>query len=171
MVPCRKAPIEEGAEMRHVSLAIFLFGFWIALSGHYTPGLIALGVASATLCLAVADRIRIVDREGHPVGLLRGTPSYYPWLFKEILTSGWHVARIILHPKPPISPAKTTVHASQKTAGGLTTYANSITLTAGSVVAEVNGNEFTIFTLDGDSAVALESGDMDQRVTRFERAG
>lgn len=156
--------------MRHVSLAIFLFGFWIALSGHYTPALIAVGAASAVLCLAVANKIRIVDQEGHPVGLLRGTPFYYPWLFKEILTSGWHVAKIILHPKRPISPTKTTVRASQKTAGGMTTYANSITLTGGSVVAEVNGNEFTIFTLDREGAIALESGEMDRRVSRLEGA-
>ncbi len=35
-----------GAEMRYFSLAGFLFAFWVALSGHYTPMLVAAGVAS-----------------------------------------------------------------------------------------------------------------------------
>jgi len=32
--------------MRYLSLAGFLFAFWLALSGHYTPALVKIGRAS-----------------------------------------------------------------------------------------------------------------------------
>jgi multicomponent Na+:H+ antiporter subunit E len=56
--------------MRYLSLTVFLFAFWLALSGHYTPALVVAGAASAALSLLAAIRIRIVDEEGHPVELL-----------------------------------------------------------------------------------------------------
>ena len=153
---------------RYVSLAIFLFGFWLALSGHYTPLLVAFGALSALLCVYAAARIRIVDREGHPIELLPRALLYYPWLFWEILCSGWKVALIVLHRKRPISPTLTSVHPSQKTTAGLATYANSIMLTAGSIVGEIEGEEFVIYTLDRDSALELEGHEMDLRVRRIE---
>ena len=53
--------------MRYLSLAAFLFVFWLALSGHYTPFLIVAGVLVAGLCVLAAVRMRIADEEGHPV--------------------------------------------------------------------------------------------------------
>ena len=155
--------------MRHLSLGIFLFGFWIALLGLYTPMLVAIGLASALLCLAVAVRIDIVDREGHPITLLPRTILYYPWLFKEVFRTGWTVAKVILHPKLPISPTMTVIRASQKTGAGVATYANSITLTVGTVPVRVSGREFTIHALQREGAIELENGEMDRRVSRFER--
>ena len=154
--------------MRYVSLAIFLFGFWIALSGHYTPMLLAIGAASSLLCLALAARIRIVDQEGHPVALLKRALFYYPWLMKEIFKSGWNVARIILHPDLPVSPTMTTIRAGQKTTAGMAAYANSIMLTAGSIVAGVSGSEFIVHALERDGALELEGGEMDRRTSEFE---
>lgn len=156
--------------MRHLSLAIVLFGFWIALSGNYTPMLVAIGLLSALLCLGVATRIQIVDKEGHPISLLPRTPLYYPWLIKEIFRTGWNVTKVILDPKLPISPTMTVVRASQKTPTGVATYANSITLTVGAVTARVSGREFTIHALQREGAIELEEGEMDRRVTEFEGA-
>lgn len=154
--------------MRYISLAIFLFCYWLALSGQYAPFMVVVGAASSLLCLAVAARIRIIDREGHPIGLLPRTLLYYPWLFKEIFRTGWNVTKIVLNPKLPISPTMTVVRASQKTGAGVATYANSITLTVGSIVARVSGREFTIHALERRGAIELEEGEMDRRVTRFE---
>jgi multicomponent Na+:H+ antiporter subunit E len=62
----------------------------------------------------------------------------------------------------------TVVHASQTTAAGVATYANSITLTPGTVTAEVEGNELTVHALVREGALDLEAGDMDRRVKAFE---
>jgi multicomponent Na+:H+ antiporter subunit E len=154
--------------MRSLSLIVALFAFWLALSGHYTTMLITIGALSAVVCVLAARRVRAVDPEGHPIELLRGAVTYYPWLTKEIIKSAWGVTRIILDPKLPISPCMTVVHASQATTAGIATYANSITLTPGTVTAGVEGSELTVHALVREGALDLEAGDMDRRVKAFE---
>ena len=154
--------------MRYVSLAAFLFAFWIVLSGHYTPVLVAAGAASAVLCVLAAIRMRVADAEGHPIELVWGMFTYYPWLIVEIAKSAWSVTKVILHPRLPISPTMTVVRASQRTTAGVATYANSITLTPGTVTVGVSGNELTVHAVTRDGALDLERGDMDRRVSRFE---
>jgi multicomponent Na+:H+ antiporter subunit E len=157
-----------GMLMRYVSLAGFLFVFWLALSGHYTPMLITAGAVSAVLCTWVAVRMRTADDEGHPVELFKGAVTYIPWLIYEIFKAGWAVTKIVLHPRLPISPTMTVVRASQKTNAGIATYANSITLTPGTITVGVSGNDLTIHALAREGAIDLEGGGMDQRVSRFE---
>lgn len=154
--------------MRTISLTVFLFAFWLALSGHYTPVLIAAGLASAVLCAFAARRMHALDDESHPLHLLPGVFTYYPWLLWEIVKSAWAVTRIILHPALPISPTMTVVKATQRGGAAIATYANSITLTPGTLTVGVQGNDLVIHALTRDGALDLEAGHMDRRVTRFE---
>ena len=156
--------------MRTISLAAVLFAFWLALSGHYTPVLIAAGIGSAALCVYFATRARVLDPEGHPIHLWLGAITYLPWLLREIVKSAWSVTKIILDPRLPISPTMTVVRASQKTPVGIATYANSITLTPGTITVEVSGNDLTVHALVRDGADDLEAGGMDRRVSEFEGA-
>lgn len=154
--------------MRTISLAAFLFAFWLALSGHYTPVLVGAGLASALLCAVAGRRMLVVDREGHPLQLLKGAVTYYPWLVWEIVKSAWAVTVIILNPRLPISPTMTRLRASQRSSAGVATYGNSITLTPGTLTVGVDGDELMVHALTLDGALDLESGRMDQRVSRFE---
>lgn len=154
--------------MRYFSLACFLFAFWLALSGHYTPMLVTIGALSAVACVLAAIRMRAVDAESHPIELFRGAITYFPWLFLEIAKSAWSVTKVILHPDLPISPTMTVVRASQKTAAGRATYANSITLTPGTITVGVSGNDLTVHALVREGALDLEGGGMDRRVSQFE---
>ena len=154
--------------MRFVSLGSFLFVFWLVLSGHYTPMLITAGAVSAVLCVLAAVRVRAADEEGHPIEVFAGTLTYYPWLLVEIGKSAWMVTKVILHPSIPISPTMTVVTAGQKTRVGLATYANSITLTPGTITVGVDGNELTVHALVREGALDLEAGGMDRRVCQFE---
>lgn len=154
--------------MRYLSLAGFLFAFWLALSGHYTLFLITAGAVSAVLCVLAAIRMRTADAEGHPIELVWGALTYFPWLAFEIVKSAWSVTKIILHPGLPISPTMTVVRAGQKTAAGVATYANSITLTPGTITVGVSGNDLTVHALVRDGALDLEGGGMDRRVNQFE---
>jgi multicomponent Na+:H+ antiporter subunit E len=157
--------------MRWASLAVALFLFWLALSGHYTTFLVGAGAACAVLCVLMTARMGTVDAEGHPVHLLGGALTYFPWLWWEIAKSAWAVAKLILHPRLPISPTMTEVAASQKTTVGVATYANSITLTPGTITTGVQGKLLTVHALTRDGALDLEGGGMDARVARFEGAG
>ena len=159
-----------GQLIRIVSMAAFLFAFWVALSGHYTPFLLIAGVGSTLVCVLAALRMRTGDSEGHPVELLAGAVTYFPWLFREIAKSAWVVTKIILHPRLPISPTMTVVRAGQTTSAGVATFANSITLTPGTITVGVSGHDLTVHALVREGAIDLEGGAMNRRITRFEGA-
>jgi len=163
-----QAGSREGGALRFVSLACVLFAFWLALSGHYTLMLVSIGAVCAIACASVASRIDIIDAEGHPIHLLRGAVTYWPWLLWEIAKSAWSVTKIVLNPSLPISPTMTVVTAGQKTAPGIATYGNSITLTPGTITVGVDDNRLTVHALVREGADDLEAGGMDARVTRFE---
>jgi multicomponent Na+:H+ antiporter subunit E len=153
---------------RWLSLAFVLFLFWVALSGHYTPFFVAIGIGSAFLSALAAARLGIVDSEGHPVHLLWGAFTYVPWLLWEIAKSAWAVSILILHPRLPISPTMTRIIAGQKTTIGIAIHANSITLTPGTITTGVKDNVLTVHALTRDGAVEVEAGRMDARCRRFE---
>jgi multicomponent Na+:H+ antiporter subunit E len=154
--------------MRIAILAGFLLVFWLALSGHYSPWLVTMGVVSALAAALAALRMGVVDGEGLPIQLIPGTLTYYPWLAREIAKSAWGVTKLILNPRLPISPALTRVRASQRTPAGIAAYANSITLTPGTITVGVSGNELIVHALEAEGARELESGRMDARVREFE---
>lgn len=156
--------------MRQIGLAGFLFFFWLVLSGHYTAFLIAAGALCAVLCVFAMLRVRVADAEAYPAEFLSGAVTYFPWLIREIAKSAWAVTKIVLHPRLPISPTMTIVRASQKTPIGIATYANSITLTPGTITVGVSGHELVVHALVTEGALDLEEGGMDRRVSRFEGA-
>ncbi|MFQ5757816.1 MAG: Na+/H+ antiporter subunit E [Acidiferrobacterales bacterium] len=151
-----------------ISLALVLFALWLLLSGHYVPLLIGLGALSALLVVTIALRMDVVDREGHPIHLSLKALLYWPWLAWEILKSNVDVACRILNPTLPISPTVIRVKASQKSELGKVIYANSITLTPGTVSIDIDGDRIEVHALTREAAQALRTGDMDRRVTRFE---
>lgn len=154
--------------MRLLSLLAILLLFWLALSGHYTPFLIGAGVTSSVGCLLAARRMGCTDTEAHPLHLFGRASSYFPWLIWEICKSAWSVTKVIIDPRLPVSPTMTRVVASQHTPVGVATYANSITLTPGTITVGVKENVLTVHALMRDGALDLERGGMDARVTQFE---
>lgn len=149
-------------------LALSLLAFWLLLSGIYTPFLVLAGLGASIAVAALAWRMEVADREGHPVHLTPGALLYWPWLAGEIAQSGWQVARIILDPRLPISPALVRFRPSQRSAVGLVTHANSITLTPGTITVEADHREFLVHALTSDAAAGLADSEMDRRVSRLE---
>lgn len=153
--------------MRTISLGGALLVIWLLLSGHYDALLIGFGVLSCALVAAIAARMDLVDREGHPIFLISRALRYWPWLVWEIVKANWDVARRALGYGLDISPTLLRVSASQKTDLGRVIYANSITLTPGTVSIDVDGGTILVHALSRDGAAALEEGEMDRRVTRM----
>jgi multicomponent Na+:H+ antiporter subunit E len=138
---------------------------WLLLSGHFEPLLLGFGVASVIVVVAISWRMDVVDREGHPIHLGRGALTYIPWLLVEIAKSNINVARQIVDPRLPISPKRLKVKASQKSELGQVVYANSITLTPGTVSLIVEDGYIDVHALTAASAESLAAGEMDRRVT------
>ncbi len=155
---------------QRVSFAIALFTFWLLLSGQTSPFLIAAGIGSTLAVLAICERMGILDREGQPIHLGLRAVAYWGWLTWEIAKSAWDVTKLILGPIGGISPTLVRVRASQATEVGRVIYANSITLTPGTISLELDDDTIVVHALTRDGAASLEGGDMDRRVTRLEQA-
>lgn len=145
-----------------------LFLFWLLLSGLYTPFLLAAGFGASLAVALLAWRMEVADQEGHPVHLTPAALVYWPWLVKEIAKSGWQVSKIILDPRLPVSPALVRFRPSQKSAVGLVTHANSITLTPGTITVEADHREFLVHALTREAAAGVVDSEMDRRVSRLE---
>jgi multicomponent Na+:H+ antiporter subunit E len=156
-----------------VSLAIALSILWLLLSGYFSePLLLALGLASVLLVVGIVHRMEVLDPEGHPVHLGPRALLYWPWLLKEILLANIDVGKAILGFRGAAAvPTVFGVRASQKSELGRVIYANSITLTPGTVTIAVDDDELTIHALTPGAVEGLEGGEMDRRVSRIEEPG
>ena len=153
---------------RALILFVFLFIVWLLLSGHYTPTLMTYGALSCAAIVLLVRHLGILDEEALPAHLGLNVLLYAPWLMKEVVVSNIAVAKVILTPGLPIHPRMIRVKASQTSDVGRVIYANSITLTPGTVTLDVRGNQFLVHALTTDSAEGLLSGEMDKRVSRVE---
>lgn len=152
-----------------MSLFVILLAVWLLNSGHYTPLLIGFGVASSALVVYLCRRMDIVDDEALPVHLFARTVVYLPWLVKEIFLANLDVARRVLSPRRPrISPRLFEAETSQHSDLGRVIYANSITLTPGTVSIRVHGTHITVHAIADEVAEGVLDGGMDRRVTRLE---
>ena len=154
-----------------LALTGLLAAIWLLASGHYSPLMLSFGAASCLLVVALSMRMRIVDEEALPVRMIPRALVYSPWLVKEVLLANLDVARRILSPRASISPRIVRVTPSQKTDLGRVLYANSITLTPGTVSILVDASAITVHAITREAAEALETGEMDRRVTRLEGEG
>jgi len=152
-----------------VALFALLMAIWLLNSGHYTPLMIGFGVGSCLFVVWLARRMNIVDDEGEPVHLLRRLPVYLPWLAAEVIKSNLDVARRVLgYGRPDVSPRLFEAPTTQHSDLGRVIYANSITLTPGTVSIRVHGTKITVHAIAEEVADDLLEGEMDRRVTRLE---
>jgi len=151
-----------------LSLSLTLALFWWVNSNYSNPLLLSLGAASILLVLYIAHRMDVIDHESQPVHLSVKMPGYLLWLTKEIIVANISVVKHIWLGNSSISPTLVTIDASQHTDLGKVIYANSITLTPGTVTVDLVGNRMTIHALVKDNIDTLKAGEMDSRVTELE---
>ena len=155
--------------LRYALILFFvLCGAWLLLSGHWTAPLLSLGIASVLLVVLCAKRLGILDSEGLPLRLLPGLARYAPWLAGQIVSASVDVARRIVDPRLPISPSIIHVEADQRSAVGRVSYANSITLTPGTISLDVADNQIEVHALTEQAAEQLTRGEMARRVCAME---
>ena len=153
-----------------VSAVVVLFGFWLLLSGHYTAFLVSAGAGCAVAVVLFSRRMEVLDQEGHPIQFgWKAFSSYWPWLLREIVKSGWDVTRRIVDPRLPISPTLARFRPTQASDVGRVIHANSITLTPGTITVEAADGEFLVHALTREGAAGLAGSEMDRRVTALER--
>ncbi len=158
-----------GGKLVHaISLYAALFGLWLLLSGFFEPFLLILALVCCAFVVAIAHRMDVIDHEGQPVHITWRLLTYLPWLAVQIVRANIDVARCTLSPGRPIDPILKWVPAGQRSDLGTVIYANSITLTPGTVSTSAEPGRIQVHALTRDGMAELEKGDMDARVRAVE---
>lgn len=150
------------------ALLVALFALWLALSGYFKLFLLSLGVLSCLFTVFLASRMKLLDDEAVPVQLRLSLIAYWGWLGREVFKSAIAVSKVILAREMPISQQLIAVPCTQKTEMGHVIFANSITLTPGTVTVEAGNGRFLVHALTEDFAAQEGFTEMDKRVTAVE---
>jgi multicomponent Na+:H+ antiporter subunit E len=149
-----------------LTLLVALAAFWLGMSGLYKPLMLGFGAASLIVSLILAYRLDIIDREGSPYVRLFGFLLYFPWLLWEVLKANGVVIRACLRAELDIHPALVKVKTTCRSDLAKVTFANSITLTPGTVTIEVEGDKLLVHGLYESEAQPEAFAEMDRRSAR-----
>ena len=159
----------KGNTLKTFLTSIFMVALWLMLSGIYKPMLIGFGIVSVALVMVIVRRMDQVDGDHVRISIKPIQFFFYVlWLFLEIAKSNWRVTKIVLARTMPIRQNLFEVPYSQTSDLGQVIFANSITLTPGTLTIETETGDFLIHALSYDPTDMDALADMDRRVTGIE---
>ena len=146
-----------------------MLGLWIVLSGKFDLFHLSLGVVSSAIVAYFSGDLLFdfPKIKGLPRSWIRFL-QYVPWLLYQIFLANIHVMRLVFHPRmmeliePKIIKFKSYLQKDLS----LVTFANSITLTPGTITVYVSADgDFSVHAIDKKSAEGLP-GEMEARIAR-----
>ncbi|UQY80340.1 Na(+)/H(+) antiporter subunit E [Candidatus Hepatincola sp. Av] len=149
-------------------LLLFLLSLWFLLSGYFTllpliPGLIAIVVI---VILYVRFMKTLKYKNSFRFNSFNFIFLYVPYLLKEIIVSNIAVAKLIISGKT--SPKFVRVKNKLKTRFATSTFANSITLTPGTITMDINEKYLLIHILDSKNEASLHDSIMEKKIKTIE---
>lgn len=149
-----------------VGIILAIVAFWIGNSGHYTPLMLGFLALSVVITVVLCWRLKIIDREGAPYVRIFGFLTYWPWLVWEVIKANWVVIKACLRADLDITPTLVKVKTVCKSDLAKVTFANSITLTPGTITVDIEGDKLLVHGLyeAGTTPEAFE--EMDRRSAR-----
>jgi multicomponent Na+:H+ antiporter subunit E len=165
--PLQKSVSGRLAPLPFLLTFLILFVFWLIFSGKFDLFHIFLGIGSCLIVAALSSDLFFsapIDR-----GLLMvwiRFVRYIPWLLYQVFLANLHVLYLTFHPKmmDMIDPHIITFDSHLKSDVSRTTFANSITLTPGTITVSVNVmGGFSVHCINRPSGQALP-GKMERRV-------
>jgi len=140
---------------------------WLFVVGQVTAHALLLGLF-CSLVIAWIDLHRSPP-PARPFPWL-GLLLYVPWLIGQVVKSGLHMTQLILHPHLPIEPRMIPYTPRLQDPAGLVLLGNSVTLTPGTITAEITPDQLLIHAIDSRSAEGIVDGTFEDRIARvFER--
>ncbi len=156
--------------MRLLAGTLGLSALWLMMSGIYDkPLILAFGLFSVALSIWIAIRMDKADGEQLHYSLaVFATIKYAVWLLGEIAKSNWAVTKVILSGRNPSRQKLFMVQVTQQTDMAQVVFANSITLTPGTITVETEYDQFIVHALDFGDGDEEALADMDARVSAIE---
>jgi multicomponent Na+:H+ antiporter subunit E len=151
----------------YIVLTLFLCLFWVLLSGHFTALLLGLGLVSVVLVVWLLSRM---DRTDHEASFMRVSPGlfgYLSWLGGAVIRANISVVRCIWNPSLPIQPTWARVDTAIESPLKKTLYANSITLTPGTLTTGAREDHLSVHCLTKENLAELKEGEMERRIRKL----
>ncbi len=149
-----------------ISLVLGLL-FWLGLNGSSDPGVLIAGAAVAFIAASFHVKSPVL-------GDLRLTPkalfAFLAWMFVfafELIKSNIDVMFRVISPRVRINPAIVEVKTRLKSPLGRLALANSITLTPGTLTADIRDDSLFIHWIDASTTNVEEA--TDAIVAKFEK--
>ena len=151
---------------------IILFVLWLVFSGRFDGFHITLGLIASAIVAAFSGDLMFTSHK--PRGMFRlwiRLLAYVPWLLYQIFLANLHVMYLVFHPKmiKRINPQIIEFDSALKSDYARTTFANSITLTPGTITVNVTVlGRFSVHCIDDKSSQSLP-GDMELKIVKVFR--
>ena len=148
---------------------IALLCLWVVLSGKFDWFHMGLGLISCVIVTIFSGDL--LFPESKTGGLFRRfihVINYVPWLLYQVVVANLHVLYLVFHPRMMdlIDPRIIRFDSTLKKEISLVTFANSITLTPGTITVYVSVNgAFQVHAIDKQSGEPLP-GEMEKRIAR-----
>lgn len=142
---------------------------WVILSGQFDPFHMSLGVISCAIVAWFSSDLLFPSKErGCPTCTWFRFLAYIPWLLLEIVKANFWLLYLVFHPRmmDKINPHVIKFDSRLKSTMSRVTFANSITLTPGTITAYVDvDGRYTVHAIDNKSAEGLP-GEMEEKVAK-----
>jgi multicomponent Na+:H+ antiporter subunit E len=151
----------------HIISFLILFALWIIFSGRLDAFHLTLGLISSGIVAAVSGELMFTtsDTAGILLSWLR-LGKYIPWLIYQVFLANLHVMYLVFHPRMMelINPQIIEFESRLKGDYARTTFANSITLTPGTITVNVTVlGLYSVHCIDDRSGQGLP-GEMETKI-------
>lgn len=150
------------------ALFVLSLAFYLVLAGTVDAFEVVTGVATAAVVAVTFRRVTFETspRLGRSSRRVGRWCLYVPYLLWEVARANLAIAAIVLHPRLPVDPKLVSYPTALEGELALTTFANSVTLTPGTLTVDVEDGTLLVHTLTETSRTELLEGSL-ERAVRF----
>ena len=143
-------------------MSLIYFSLWLIFNGRITFEIIVIGILISFLLDNFIRKVMKINLTfSGLLKFLKILPEvfvYFVVLVIEIIRANFSISKLALAPNIDVEPCLIKFRTSLKTEAARVAFANSITLTPGTITISLEGNEFLIHTLNRELASGLDDG-------------
>lgn len=157
--------------MRRVYVFLILMAIWVILSGNIDASHLTMGVISCLFVTWISGDLLYLDRSKTSLVRIKHTSGiilYIPWLIWEIVKANLHVLKLAVMPgaMKDVQPRIVRYKTYLKSHSSRFIFANSITLTPGTVTLKMIDDVLYVHAISKDAADSI-GGDMEKKIGKI----